>query len=212
MPWNKHPFLSVLGRGLLLALPLMIFLTLIYLAIKLIISLVAPLTSLLAAGAEVPPWYLHVFSLIFLVGVLFFIGMIPQYGIANVWAKKFKRSYLSRLPFYTVIDDTVQQFSGLKKMPFSQVVLVNPYGNGVQLTGFISEEVNPDLFTVFVPTAPNPLNGNIYHVPRANLTFLPISPEVAMRSIVGMGNGSSYLFPHLKEDGKGPQKISRLSA
>ena len=103
-------------------------------------------------------------------------------------------NFLVKAPLYVLVRDTVQQFSGLKKMPFSQVVLVDPYGNGVLLTGFVSEEVTPDLFTIFVPTAPNPLNGNIYHVPKSNLIFLPVSPEVAMRSIVSMGNGSSALL------------------
>ena len=79
-------------------------------------------------------------------------------------------------------------------MPFSQVVLVDAYNTGVLLTGFVTETVSGDIYTVFVPTAPNPMNGNIYHVPASQLRFLDIEPEKAMRSIVGMGTGSSELF------------------
>jgi uncharacterized membrane protein len=38
------------------------------------------------------------------------------------------------------------------------------------------------------------MNGNIYHVPKKQLKFLDIESEKAMKSIVGMGTGSSLLF------------------
>ncbi|NND31682.1 MAG: DUF502 domain-containing protein [Saprospiraceae bacterium] len=209
---QRRSISHTLGKGLLLALPLLIFCSLVYLGIKLLLSFVAPLTLLLASGAEVPPWYLHILSLFIVIGLLYLVGLIPKFELANTWAGRIKVKYLMHLPFYRQIDDMVQQFSGIKKMPFSQVVLVDPFGNGVLLTGFVSEEVNPNLFTVFVPTAPNPLNGNIYHVPKSKLTFLPISPDVAMRTIVGMGNGSTFLFPHLDTNEKEQTKIARLSA
>lgn len=79
-------------------------------------------------------------------------------------------------------------------MPFRQVVLVDAYNTGVLLTGFVTETAAEGIYTVFVPTAPNPMNGNIYHVPVSQLRFLDIEPEKAMRSIVGMGTGSSILF------------------
>ncbi len=108
--------------------------------------------------------------------------------------KVFEKRYLNHIPLYSSIKETVAQFSGLKKMPFSQVVLVDAYNTGVLLTGFVTETVTDDIYTIFVPTAPNPMNGNIYHVPVKQLKFLDIEPEQAMRSIVGMGTGSTKLF------------------
>jgi uncharacterized membrane protein len=108
--------------------------------------------------------------------------------------KTFENNYLLQIPLYSTIQEIIAQFTGLKKMPFSQVVLVDAYNTGVLLTGFITESVTKDIYTVFVPTAPNPMNGNIYHVPASQLKFLDIEPEKAMRTIVGMGTGSSLLF------------------
>ncbi len=108
--------------------------------------------------------------------------------------KSFEDKYLLQIPLYSTLRETIAQFSGLKKMPFSQVVLVDAYNTGVLLTGFVTETVTKGIYTVFVPTAPNPMNGNIYHVPASQLKFLDIEPEKAMRSIVGMGTGSSALF------------------
>ncbi|WP_332913105.1 DUF502 domain-containing protein [Algoriphagus boritolerans] len=79
-------------------------------------------------------------------------------------------------------------------MPFSQVVLVDAYNTGVLLTGFITEKACDGIYTVFVPTAPNPMNGNIYHVPVRQIRFLDIESEKAMRTIMGLGTGSSVLF------------------
>ena len=108
--------------------------------------------------------------------------------------KSFENKYLLKVPLYATILDTIAKFAGTKKMPFSQVVLVDAYNTGVLLTGFVTESASEGIFTVFVPTAPNPMNGNIYHVPASKLKFLDIEPEKAMRSIVGMGTGSSSLF------------------
>jgi uncharacterized membrane protein len=108
--------------------------------------------------------------------------------------KNFESDYLIQIPLYSTIQEIIGQFTGLKKMPFSQVVLVDAYNTGVLLTGFVTESVSKDIYTVFVPTAPNPMNGNIYHVPVSQLKFLEIEPEKAMRTIVGMGTGSSCLF------------------
>ena len=79
-------------------------------------------------------------------------------------------------------------------MPFKQVVLVDPFDSGVLMTGFVAEEIENGLFTVFVPTAPNPTNGNVYHVPASRLKFLDIKAEKAISTVVGMGTGSSCLF------------------
>ncbi len=211
-PWYRHPVLSVIRKGALLTLPVLIFITLIYLLSQLIFSLLAPITMLLAPNVDVTPWYMHLLSLLILLGFFLLVGWLQRNGAITEMAGKLERKYLHPLPFYTVIHDMVQQFGGLKKMPFTQVVLVDPYGNGVYLTGFVSEEVHPDLFTIFVPTAPNPLNGNLYHVPRSNLIFLKISPDVAMRTIVGMGNGSSYLFTDVKSGVTDQEVIEKISA
>ena len=99
---------------------------------------------------------------------------------------------LSRIPFYSTLRDTVQQFFGRKKMPFSQVVIAEVMNT--KMTGFVTDERDDHTFTIFVPTAPNPTNGFIFHVKESQLEFLDARPEDAMRTIFGMGTGSSKLF------------------
>jgi uncharacterized membrane protein len=192
--WTKSFFIRTLLNGLFLVLPSIIILFLLSLIFKFVFNIVAPISSLLDQNSESHPLLINILALLILISLIFIIGLIMRDARGKRSFKSFENSYLLQIPLYSTIRETIAQFSGLKKMPFSQVVLVDAYNTGVLLTGFVTETVTKDIYTVFVPTAPNPMNGNIYHVPVSQLKFLEIEPEKAMRTIVGMGTGSSCLF------------------
>jgi uncharacterized membrane protein len=192
--WTKPFFIKTLLNGLLLVLPTIIILFLLSIIFKFVFNLVAPISALLDKNAESHALFINVLALLILIALIFIIGLIIRHGRSKRLFKIFEYRYLLHIPLYSTLQETIAQFSGLKKMPFSQVVLVDAFNTGVLLTGFVTETVSEGIYTVFVPTAPNPMNGNIYHVPVSQLKFLDIEPEKAMRSIVGMGTGSSILF------------------
>ena len=192
--WTRTFFIQTLLNGLLLVLPTIIILFLLSLIFKFVFNLVAPISALLDKNAESHAFFINVLALLILVVLIFIIGLILRNARSKRLFKVFEYKYLLQIPLYSTLQETISQFSGLKKMPFSQVVLVDAYNTGVLLTGFVTETAAEGIYTVFVPTAPNPMNGNIYHVPASQLKFLEIEPEKAMRSIVGMGTGSSVLF------------------
>ncbi len=192
--WTKSFFIKTLLNGLLLILPTIIILFLLSIIFKFVFNLVAPISALLDKNADSNALFINVLALLILISLIFLIGLILRHGRSQRLFKIFEYRYLLHIPLYSTLQETIAQFSGLKKMPFSQVVLVDAFNTGVLLTGFVTETVSEDIYTVFVPTAPNPMNGNIYHVPVSQLKFLDIEPEKAMRSIVGMGTGSSILF------------------
>ena len=90
---------------------------------------------------------------------------------------------------YNIIKETVQQFSGQKEMPFRKVVLVDPFNTGAKMTGFITDETD-GIYTVFVPTAPNPTNGFVFHMPANQVELLNVETDKALRSIIAIGVGS----------------------
>src|SRR5690606_9729161 len=124
---------------------------------------------------------------------VFLIGLLVRNRVGKVYFKRFEKKYLTKLPLYNLIHQTVYQFVGLKKLPFSEVVLLDPFRSGTMMTGFVTDQVNDELYTIFVPTAPNPTNGNIYHVPKELLTFLSVSTQDAMRTVMGMGTGTASM-------------------
>ena len=142
--------------------------------------------------------------------LFFFIGLTVRTELGSKLFNRIDKQWLSQLPFYSILRDTVQQFFGNKKMPFSQVVLVDVFNNDTLMTVFVTDEVTEDIYTVFVPTGPNPTNGFIFHVRKHQLTFLKVRPEEAMRMIIGVGTGSKTLFDE-KMRGMRDREISEMS-
>ncbi|MEB2775972.1 DUF502 domain-containing protein [Algoriphagus sp. D3-2-R+10] len=186
--------LDSLIQGFLILLPLTIILILISIVFNFIFGIVAPLSSALEPSSEDPHWLINVLSLAIFCLFVFLIGLLVRNKIGKVYFKSFEKKYLTKLPLYNLIHQTVYQFIGLKKLPFSEVVLLDPFRSGTMMTGFITDQINDTLYTVFVPTAPNPTNGNIYHVPKELITFLSVSTQDAMRTVMGMGTGTASML------------------
>ena len=199
--WSQSNLIKTLMNGLFMILPIIIILFLLSLIFQLAFRLVEPLSSLLDKNAETHTLLTNFLALLILIAVIFIFGIVYSNRRGQYIFSKFEQRYLIQIPLYSTIKETIAQFSGIKDMPFSQVVLADVYGTGVLLTGFVTESTDNNMYTIFVPTAPNPMNGNIYHVPKEKLQFLDIEPEKAMKSIVGMGTGSSGLITakHKKE-------------
>ncbi len=187
-------FLDTLFQGFLILLPLTIVLILLSFVFNFIFKIVAPISFMLDSGSEEPHWSINFLSIGILVLFIFIIGALIRNKVGRSYFSNFEKKYLTKVPLYSLIHQTVYQFVGLKKLPFSEVVLIDPYKTGTLMTGFITDKINEDLYTVFVPTAPNPTNGNIYHVPKKAITFLNAQTQDAMRTIMGMGTGTCDLI------------------
>ncbi|MBB6325582.1 putative membrane protein [Algoriphagus iocasae] len=186
--------LDTLFQGFLILLPLTIVLILLSFVFNFIFKIVAPISLMLDPGTDEPHWSINFLSIGILVLFIFIIGALIRNKVGKSYFSKFEEKYLTKVPLYSLIHQTVYQFVGLKKLPFSEVVLIDPYNTGTMMTGFITDQVNEDLYTVFVPTAPNPTNGNIYHVPKSSIKFLSVNTQDAMRTIMGMGTGTCDLI------------------
>ncbi len=196
--------------GLLISLPIIVIFVLIYLIFDLIKKFLSPIIDVITPLFNIPEFMSTIISMIVLVGIFFVIGEAVRKRKGRRWVKSFERNYLKGIPLYSSISEIIKHFTGLETMPFQQVVLVDPYNTGVMLTGFVTEKISDAMYTIFVPTAPNPTNGNIYHVPVNRLKFLNVSTEQAMRTVVGVGSGSSVLFAHGKGLAGDPKLIPEV--
>jgi len=66
------------------------------------------------------------------------------------------------------------------------------------MLGFVAASHNDELFTLFVPTGPNPTNGFIFIVKKEQIEWIDIKTEEAMRIIIGVGTGSENFLAKLK--------------
>ncbi len=179
--------------GITVILPIVIFVWVIRLIFNLVHFAIRPLANLIAL--EIPTLFIDLIALAIVVLTCFVTGLFIRTRLGSAMFGFIEKRWLEKLPVYASIRDIVYQFTGRKKTPFKQVVLVSPFGEGSQMTGFVADE-DGDTFTVFVPTAPNPTNGFVFHVPKEQVTFLNVNIESAMRTVVGMGAGSSSIITH----------------
>lgn len=191
-------FTTFIG-GFVVLLPFAIFVLLIKLILGIVVGILSPLTNLLKNefNLPVPDYLVSTVAIAIVVLVCFLIGLTIKTQIGRKSFGHLERTYLLRLPLYGTIKETVQQFTGAKKMPFSEVVLVNVFNNGTRMTGFITDEHISGNFTVFVPTGPNPTNGFIFHVKADQIERLEgVKMDDALRSIIAVGTGSSGIMKY----------------
>lgn len=190
----KNFFITTLIGGLVIILPVAIFIVIINLFIRFVNNLLRPLANLINGNQMMSELVVNLVALAIVITFCFFVGLfIRTRAGKNIWAY-IESSTLSKLPFYNGIKTTVQQFTGAKKMPFKEVVMVDPFSNGTKMTGFVTDEHKNGTITVFVPTAPNPTNGFIFHMEPEFVEHIDAEPEEALRSIIGIGVGSSEVL------------------
>ncbi len=184
---------TVMG-GLLVILPLALLVFIANWVFSFVRETISPLTGAVLAKWSLPPVVADVIVILLLVLLCAAIGFIVRTRVGGWIYQSVESRILRRAPGYSVIKETVVQFIGNKKSPFSSVALVQIYGNDTMVSAFVTDSHDDGSHTVFVPTGPNPTSGNIYHVKGEYVHPVDVPVEEAMRSIISCGAGSSALI------------------
>lgn len=188
---------STLVGGLLVILPLAILLFAVTWVFGFVRRAIAPLTGVLLANSPLEGVLADLIVIALLVAVCFAVGVLVRTRLGKWSYLLLESKVLLRAPGYSLVKETVSQFLGKKKSPFSSVALVQIFGNDTLVSAFITDEHEDGTRTVFVPTGPNPTSGNIYHLPARHVHPVSVSVEDAMRSIISCGAGSAKLVGSL---------------
>lgn len=190
---------SIIG-GLLVILPIVIFLIVIRWLFDFITSLIQPLTDVLIHSTGLHEFVSDMLVIILIVTLCFVLGTVVSTK-AGRWLHNLFDKYLARLaPGYRVIKDIVSQFLGDKSQsPFAngQFALVKLFGPNSETTvsAIVTSQHKNGNYTVFMPTGPNPTSGNIYHVKPSQVEIRDdIRIEDAFRTIIACGAGSGELM------------------
>lgn len=192
-------FLTTVLGGLFVILPISIFIIIMRFAIDFLMNIIAPLSNTLRFGEATPKWSADLMAVLIITLIFFIIGLVVQMPRGRAYFKYMERKYLEMIPMYSTIRETVSQFTG-KRKPFSQVVMADVFGNDTRMVGFITDELDNDMFSIFVPTGPNPTNGFVFHVKRHQLEFIEARSEDAMRSIIAVGTGTRTMLSNADMD------------
>ena len=178
--------------GLVVILPVAIFAILAKWVITFFDGIIDPLASLFPERWNEFLIKLLAFGIITV--FCFSIGLMVRTQFGNSIVSWLEQQILYRLPLYSTIKETVQQFFGKEKSAFSKVVLIEPFANGVQMLGFVTDETEEGMMTVFSPTAPNPTNGYVFEGHRDTVGLLDVKAEVAMKNILSLGAGMGKMI------------------
>lgn len=193
---KKYINATLLG-GIAAILPLGLVILVFRWLINLVQRYLGPIVEWFARLLEIDSQWLllagYVILILAILTAFFFIGIIIRTRIGRFFKKELEQKYLVKIPGYKIARDTVMQFFGKNRSFFSEVVLVDLFGSGTLMTGFITDD-HGEFLTVFVPTGPNPTSGLIYHVHKDKVLRTGAAVDNAMKSIISCGAGSADIF------------------
>jgi uncharacterized membrane protein len=138
-------------------------------------------------------WNIPFLGVVLAVVLIYLMGLIVT-SLIGKWLLGRFDALLSRLPVLSELYQAWKHISvtpGGKEGIFGKVVLVPVEGGTSRTIGFTSGdpiEHDPLTCCVFIPAAPNPMNGRLIFLPIADCIPLPITAEEAFKWILSGGN------------------------
>jgi uncharacterized membrane protein len=188
---------TLLG-GLVVILPVTIIVAVFRWLIVKVTNWIQPLTNLILAKSDMREFLADLIVITVIVLFCFIIGLLMKTAVVRWLFERLETRVLKVAPGYNLVKETINQFLGRKKSPFSSVALVRIFENQTLCTAFVTDEHPDGSYTVFVPTGPNPTSGQIFHLQKEYVHPVDVGVDETMRSILSCGAGSSPLIQSLR--------------
>lgn len=177
--WSR--LLKYFGQGLLFVVPVFVTLAVLFYLFQ---------KADTVFGLDIPGLGI----VILLIGVTF-IGFIGTVLLTNP-AVRWVSNTINRTPvvkiIYSSVKDLLSAFVGSKKKFTHPVLFRLSAENDMQQIGFMTQEdltdlgISKDMASVYVPFSFS-IMGNLFVVPKANITLLEASPTETMKFVVSGG-------------------------
>lgn len=194
----KKFFISALVGGITVLLPIGILIFIFQFIFNFILDFLSPLSKSLQLNLQLNNVLSNFAAVSIILALCFITGFFVPTKIGELLNKSIGRLF-NKIPGYSIIRETIEQFTkNNMKDSFSKVALAEVYSSGSLSTVFVIEKTE-DMYTVFVPTGPNPTSGNIFHLHEDRVYIVDVKIDEAMKSIIGVGLGSSKLIESYKQ-------------
>ena len=186
--------------GVLVILPITIFLIAFRWILRFIAEFIQPLANPILERSSAPEWAVDLFIVLLLIVICFIIGTIVSTGAGRWLHSRFDSTLTKLAPGYNLVRDIIHQFLGdNSNSPFKkgEVARVKIFGGATptEVTAIVTSRHDNGWYTVFVPTGPNPTSGMMYHLPADLVELLPnVKVDEALRTIIACGAGTGELF------------------
>ena len=156
----------------------------------------------------------NVLATLIAAGAITLLGYLSRYVLGKYFGGLAER-FIQTIPGVSGVYNTVKQlvatFSTQNRSLFSKVVLVEFPRKGVHSIGFLTStsqgepqaRVGRELWSVFVPTTPNPTGGYLLFIPREEIIELDMSVGDGMKLVISGGAVVPPWSPDKKLPGNG---------
>lgn len=200
-PPNSHfvTFRNAFISGALLLAPLVVTIIAFTYVIGLVGGTVRPIYEhYIPEPLQQIPFFWDLLATIVVVLLVTAFGYLSSYVFGKYFLSVAERAML-RVPglggVYNSVKQIVSTFGSSNRNLFSKVVLVEYPRKGMWSLGFLTNKqqgeaqsaIGPDIWTVFVPTTPNPTSGFLLMLPRTDVVELEMSVGDGMKMIISGG-------------------------
>jgi uncharacterized membrane protein len=183
---------KTLVGGILVVLPVVVFVNVVIWIGEWIGNQSTPVAQLFSGWLQAPLWMGKTLAILMALALCFALGVFVGNRFGHrvfVW---FESRTLGRLPGYRAIKEVVEYFGKNDRNPFARPVLVR-LSDSAAFTGFLSDE-RGEACTVFIPTGPNPTTGLVVHVHASQVTRLGAPGTEVAKTIIACGAGSQNVL------------------
>jgi uncharacterized membrane protein len=184
---------SSLGAGLLIIVPVYLSALLLLKAMRSVARLVKPMAKLLPEGFPAE----QVFSLLLVLLICFLVGVIVRTPRGRTARSRIEKTLFERIPGYALFRSLTEQLAGMGNEQVWKPALAEI--EEALVPAFIIEALDDGRFTVFVPSAPTPLSGNIYILTPERVHPVDVPFTHAVKSLSRWGSGSKELVAAMKK-------------
>lgn len=193
---------SVFLTGLLIVFPAWLAVLLFVQLLVHLEGLVKPIAVAMPKGVDHPmPWSIVAFLL-----VCFITGLLFHTTIGKLMGRTIENAVLEKIPGYPSLRSIANQMSDFESEKGFKPALVE-MEDGCLTPAFLIEAHQIGFSTVFVPSVPTPMAGNILIMPSERVHTVDVPVPVMMKCISKWGSGSGEILAAMerKEFASGPR-------
>lgn len=192
--------LTAMG-GLLVLLPILLFILLLMEIVNLVVGLATPIAGLFPAATFGDPKYPFVLAIILLTGASLLIGMAMRSDAAKRLGSWIETKTIDKMPIYRFVKTLVAGLVGAEKAANFKPALYDT-ADGQREIVYLIEDLGDGNFTALFPHAPSGFAGPVKIVPNDRIERLDASLGDVNLVLNHMGLGAGNLLKPNKPKGQ----------
>ena len=191
---NLLSFLKLAAQGgLLVLLPILLFILLLTEIVQMVVGLATPIADLFPAGTFDDPKYPVALAVVLLFGASLLIGIVMKSDAATRLGNWIQERTFDKLPIYRFVKALVSGLVGAEQSGSFKPALFDA-GNGQREIVYMVEDLGDGEFTALFPHAPTGFAGQVKIVARDRIAPLDASLGDVSLVMNHMGLGAGRLL------------------